>query len=56
MSFEQIDKFIADVQSDEELKAKLEGADLAKALDLAQDLGYDFTKEEAEEYLKKLGM
>ncbi|MDO5106674.1 MAG: Nif11-like leader peptide family natural product precursor [Coriobacteriaceae bacterium] len=55
MSFEQIDKFIADVQSNPELtKAVTEGG-LAKGLELARELGYDFTEEEAKEYLKKLG-
>lgn len=55
MSFEQIEKFVQDVQSNPELAARMEGGDLAKGLELARELGYDFTQEEAEEYLKKLG-
>lgn len=55
MSFEQIDKFVQDVQTNPELAKKMEGGDLAKGLELARELGYDFTQEEAEEYLKKLG-
>lgn len=55
MSVEQIEKFIQDVQTNPELAKKMEGGDLAAGLKLAQELGYEFTQEEAEDYLKKLG-
>ncbi|MDO5106694.1 MAG: Nif11-like leader peptide family natural product precursor [Coriobacteriaceae bacterium] len=56
MSFEQIDKFIQDVQDSPELMKRMEGGDFARGMELAKELGYDFTWEEAKEYVEKLNM